>query len=132
MGNDVRIDKFLWAVRLFKTRSLAAEACKKGRVRISELEVKASRTLKIGDVIEVKKPPITYSYKLIALLQNRVSAKLVADYIENLTSEEEMMKLEKNRFGGFFYREKGAGRPTKKERRVIDNMNTDYNRTENE
>lgn len=119
---EVRIDKYIWAVRIFKTRSQAAEACKKGRVSINGVEAKASRTIKQGDEIKVKRPPITHTYRVLLPLQNRVSAKLVAEYMQDLTPEEELQKLEQNNLGGFFYREKGSGRPTKKDRRIIDNL----------
>ncbi len=123
--DEVRIDKFLWAVRIFKTRSKAADACKKGRISIDGIEVKPSRTVKPGDIIKVKRSPVVYTYKIIALLHNRVSAKLVAGYVENLTPQDELDKLEINKFGGFYYRDKGSGRPTKKERRIIDSINLD-------
>jgi ribosome-associated heat shock protein Hsp15 len=123
---EVRIDKYIWAVRIFKTRSQAADACKKGRVSINGSEVKPSRSVSQGDVITIKRPPVVYSYEVIELLNNRVSAKLVPDYIHNITPEEELIKLDLNKFGGFYYREKGTGRPTKKERRIMDSLSNDY------
>jgi ribosome-associated heat shock protein Hsp15 len=123
---EVRIDKYIWAVRIFKTRSQATDACKKGRVSVNGHESKPSRGIKPGDEICIKKPPIVHTYKVLMPLQNRVSAKLVAGYILDITPEEELLKLEQNNFGGFFYRDKGTGRPTKKERRIIDNMGNEF------
>ncbi len=122
--NELRADKFLWAVRIFKTRSIAAEACKKGRVQIGSMNIKASREIKAGDVIQVTKVPVNYSYNVISIPKNRVSAKLVSDYIINKTPEEELLKLSSS---DSFYikRDKGTGRPTKKERRIIDNLRND-------
>lgn len=85
---EVRVDKWLWAVRVFKTRSIATEACKKGRVMLGDTPVKPSRTLKPGDVVKVRKPPVTYSFRVLALTQNRLGAKLVPEYMENVTSAE--------------------------------------------
>ena len=122
--NELRADKFLWAVRIFKTRSIAAEACKKGRVQIGDINIKASREIKTGDDIQVTKVPVTYSYSVISIPKNRVSAKLVSDFIIDKTPEEELLKLSS---GDSFYikRDKGTGRPTKKERRIIDNLRND-------
>ncbi|MFA6400725.1 MAG: RNA-binding S4 domain-containing protein [Salinivirgaceae bacterium] len=117
---ELRIDKWLWAVRLYKTRSLATEACKKGRISINGSEVKASRNVKIGDMIEVKIPPILYRYQVKELLHNRVGAKLVSEYMTDLTSEQEVIKIDMMRLNLGGYRERGAGRPTKKERRLLD------------
>ena len=119
--NDPRIDKFLWSVRIFKTRTKSVEACKKGRVIVDGIEAKPSKTIKEGDIITVKKPPVNYIYKVLDFPKNRVSAKLVDDLIENLTPEEEMEKL-KMTDSFFIKRERGAGRPTKKERREIDKL----------
>jgi len=120
---NVRIDKFLWSVRVYKTRSQAADACKKGRVTINDVQIKPSRIISVGEVVFVKKTPIVYSYIILDLLGNRVSAKLVANYINDITPKEELDKLDLNKRGGFYYREKGTGRPTKKERRIIDSIN---------
>ena len=118
---DLRIDKYLWAVRVFKTRSQATDACRKGKVIIDEIRVKPSRVVKVGDVIRVKRNPVVYSYRVTKLLGKRLSAKLVVDYVENITPEEELKKLEvKETF--FIKRDRGAGRPTKKERRTIDKL----------
>jgi len=124
-SKGVRIDKFLWAVRLYKTRSLAADACKSGRILINDLPVKTSRLINTGDVFMLKKPPIIYIYKVKEVLSNRVGAKLVTNYLENLTSEEELLKLEINIRAGFIKRDRGTGRPTKKERRDIDKLKSD-------
>ncbi len=120
--NTTRIDKFLWAVRLFKTRSVATDACKNNRVLLNGNPIKPSREIKINDVFELKKNPITYKYRVKELLKNRVGAKLVAQYIEDLTSEEELYKLEINNKMPHFKRDRGTGRPTKKERRDIDKL----------
>lgn len=117
---EVRIDKWLWAVRVFKTRSLATDACKKGRVYINDEPVKPSRSIKVDDVVEVKKPPILYRYKVIELLEKRVGAKLVEKYMVDITPEQEVIKLDMMRMNLGGYRDKGTGRPTKKERRILD------------
>lgn len=121
--SDIRIDKFLWAVRLYKTRSLAAEACKKGRIVINNVQVKSSRIVLKNEIIIVKKLPVVYSYLVKEITGNRLSAKLVPNFIEDLTPEEEKFKLILTEQTGFGNREKGTGRPTKKERRVIDKFN---------
>jgi len=123
---SVRIDKFLWAVRIFKTRSLASNACRMGRIMVNELAVKPSRDIEGGEVITVKKPPVTFKYKVIALTENRVSARLVNGFLEDITPDSEKIKGEINRAGSAGFRKKGTGRPTKKERRVIDRMKDDY------
>lgn len=122
--NEVRIDKWLWAVRIFKTRTIATDAIKMGRVTIGGQKVKASRTVKVGEVIDVKKPPIVYSFKVLALAENRMGAKLVPGFMENVTRKEQLDLLEMNRISGFINRAKGLGRPTKKDRRDIDDFNT--------
>lgn len=121
IDKKVRVDKWLWAVRIYKTRNQAAEACKKGRILILDQSVKPSRVLKINDVVQVKKPPVVYSYRVLGLLGKRLSAKAVREYIENITHEAEMDKL-KVRETFFIIRERGTGRPTKKERRIIDKL----------
>ena len=113
----VRIDKWLWAVRVFKTRTIAAEACKKGRVYVDNNSVKPARMVKIGDVVQVKKPPVTYSFKVIDISQKRMGAKLVPNFMENVTPPEEYEILEMNKISGFVDRQRGTGRPTKKDRR---------------
>ena len=116
-----RVDKFLWTVRLFKTRTLAMEACKKGRVFISGMPVKPSRIVKVGEKIEISKSPVLFSYHIKDLPKSRISAKLVSGYIEDLTSPEELNKLH-NKDVFFVKRDRGTGRPTKKERRLIDKV----------
>lgn len=119
---NLRIDKWLWAVRIFKTRSQASEACKKGRVLINNVQVKPSRVLKVGEIVIFKNPPVTYSFLVKGLLGKRQSAKIAADYVENITPEEELIKLDIKNFTGFEIRDRGVGRPTKKERRLIDDL----------
>lgn len=121
-NKEVRIDKWLWAVRIFKTRTIAIDAIKMGRVTIGGQKVKPSRTVNVGDVIDVKKPPITYSFKVLALAENRMGAKLVPGFMENVTKREQLDLLEMNRISGFIDRAKGLGRPTKKDRRDIDDF----------
>lgn len=122
MGESVRIDKWLWAVRVFKTRSQATEACKKGRVEIGDLPVKPSREVHPGEVIQVRKPPLTRRLKVVALADKRMSAKLTADYVEDVTPPEEFEILEMQKQMNWNSRERGAGRPTKKERRKLDDF----------
>ncbi len=117
--SEVRIDKWIWAVRLFKTRTIASEACKKGRVMIGDTVVKPSRTVKVGDIVKVRKPPVTYSFRVIALTENRLGAKLVPDYAENITPKSELDLLDIVRISGFIDRRKGLGRPTKREGREL-------------
>jgi ribosome-associated heat shock protein Hsp15 len=120
MNNDIRIDKFLWAVRIYKTRTLAAEACSKGQITINGMPVKPSRTVKIGEILFVRKPPIVHSYKILGLLDNRLSAQKVKEYIEDITSNEEVLKLEIARMQRNAIRDRGTGRPTKRDRRDMD------------
>lgn len=117
---EARIDKWMWATRIFKTRTIAAEACKKGRVYIGGSQVKASRTIKSGDIIQVKKPPITYSFKVLQPIEKRVGAKLVSEYMENVTTPDQYELLEMSRISGFVDRARGTGRPTKKDRRNLE------------
>jgi ribosome-associated heat shock protein Hsp15 len=119
---NVRIDKFLWAVRLFKTRSIAAEACKKGRVQINGIAVKSSRTVKEGDTIDVKTPPVTRTYRVLAVAEKRMGAKLVPDFIKDITPEDQLEILEVTRLAHSQGRRKGLGRPTKKDRRDIERL----------
>ena len=118
--NEVRIDKWMWATRIFKTRTIAAEACKKGRVMIGGVTVKPSRMIKVGDIVQVRKPPITFSFKVLALTERRMGAKLVPEYMENVTTPDQYELLEMNRISGFVNRAKGLGRPTKKVRRDLE------------
>jgi ribosome-associated heat shock protein Hsp15 len=123
----VRIDKYLWAVRIFKTRSLAADACRMGRIMINDNPVKPSRSLARNEIITVRKPPVIYTFKVKELSENRISAKLVTNYIEDLTPENEKLKLEIHRSGSAGHRKRGSGRPTKKERRIIDMWQDGFN-----
>ena len=116
----VRIDKFLWSVRIFKTRSIAAEECEKHRVLVNSAEVKPSRHVKIGDKLTVKKLPIVHTYDVIQLIDKRQPASLVKDYILDTTSQEELDRVEIARMTSFVKRDRGTGRPTKKERREIE------------
>ncbi|MDE6276627.1 MAG: RNA-binding S4 domain-containing protein [Muribaculaceae bacterium] len=118
--SEVRIDKWLWAVRIFKTRTVATEACKKGRVAIGEAEaVKPSRMVKVGDVVRVRKSPVTYSFRVLALTENRLGARLVPEYLENITPQDQLDLLEVVKISGFVDRRKGLGRPTKREARDL-------------
>ena len=121
---EARIDKWLWAVRVFKTRTIAADACKKGRVMMGGVQVKPSRVVRPGDVVDVKKPPITYSFKVLQAIENRVGAKLVSEVMENVTSADQYELLEMNRISGFVDRARGTGRPTKKDRRAMEDFTT--------
>lgn len=123
--SEIRVDKWLWAVRVFKTRSQATDACKKGKVLLNGAEIKAARVIKVGDVVEVKKSPILYRFEVKALLKNRVGAKLVENYLNDITPEQEVIKLDMMRMNLGGYRDRGAGRPTKKERRLIDDWQRD-------
>lgn len=106
-------------MRIFKTRTVATEACKKGRVLMGGVAVKPSRTIKEGDIINVRKPPVTYSFRVKALAQNRLGARLVPDYMENITPKSELDLLDVVRISGFIDRRKGLGRPTKREGRDL-------------
>ncbi len=117
--SEVRIDKWMWAMRIFKTRTIATEACKKGRVSVGGAIAKPSRTIKVGDIIQVRKPPVTYSFKVLALTENRLGAKLVPEYMENVTPRSELDLLEVVKISGFVDRRKGLGRPTKREGRDL-------------
>ena len=119
---EARIDKWLWAARIFKTRTIAADACKNGRVTLKGERVKPSRNIKVGDVIDVRKPPLTYTFRVKRAIENRVGAKLVPEIMENITSPDQYELLEMTRISGFVNRAKGIGRPTKKDRRMIDDF----------
>ena len=121
---EARLDKWLWAARIFKTRTITADACKKGRVMISGVQQKPSKMIKEGEVIQVRKPPITYSFKVLKCIQNRVGAKLVPEILENVTTPDQYELLEMNRISGFVNRARGMGRPTKKDRRDLDDFIT--------
>ena len=109
----------MWATRIFKTRTVSAEACKKGRVSVGGAQAKPSRTVKVGDIIEVRKPPVTYSFRVLALTENRLGAKLVPGYLENITPQSQLDLLEVVKISGFIDRRKGLGRPTKREGREL-------------
>lgn len=120
MNTEARIDKWLWAARIFKTRSIAADACKNGRVTVNNVNVKPSHMVKVGETVCVRKPPITYSFKILKTIEQRVGAKLIPEIYENVTTPDQYELLEMNRISGFVDRARGTGRPTKKERRALD------------
>ena len=139
--NEARIDKWLWAARIFKTRTIAAEACKKGRISINGAQVKPSRMVKAGEIIQVRKPPVTYSFKVLQTIEKRVGAKLLPEVMENVTTPDQYELLEMNRISGFVDRARGTGRPTKKDRRSLekftepedtDEWDFDFDDSENE
>ena len=120
MSEVARIDKWLWASRIFKTRSIAADACKTGRVTIGGVNVKPSHTVKAGETVCVRKPPVTYSFRILKPIEQRVGAKLIPEIYENVTTAVQYELLEMNRISGFVNRARGTGRPTKKDRRAMD------------
>ena len=117
---EARIDKWLWSARIFKTRSIAADACKNGRVAVNGVNVKPSRMVKVGDTISVRKPPVTYSFRILKTIEQRVGAKLLPEIYENVTPPDQYELLEMTRISGFVDRARGTGRPTKKDRRAMD------------
>lgn len=119
--SEVRIDKWLWAMRVFKTRTIATEAIKKGRVTVGDNPnpVKPSRTIKVGDTVSVRKPPITYTFRVLALTENRLGAARVPEYMENITPQSQYDLLDVVRISGFIDRRKGLGRPTKRDGREL-------------
>ena len=123
-NQEARIDKWLWAARIYKTRTLAADACKNGRITINGAQTKPSRTVKAGDQVGVKKPPVTYTFLVKQPIEKRVGAKLLPDILENITTPEQYELLEMSRISGFVDRARGTGRPTKKDRRAIDDFQT--------
>lgn len=122
MNTQARIDKWLWAVRIYKTRSIAAEACKKGHIMVRDKAVKPSFIIREGDIVQVRKSPITYSFRVLKCAESRVGAKLVPELMENITPAEQYETLEMSRISGFIDRARGTGRPTKKERRSMDSF----------
>ena len=125
---EVRVDKYLWAMRIYKTRSIATDACKCGRVKMNGVEVKPSRTLHVGDVFTVRKGPITYTYRILQLWGNRLGAKMVPEYLQDITPKEQLELLELARYAAQSGRDRGTGRPTKKDRREIEEFfSDDYN-----
>lgn len=119
-NTEARIDKWLWAARIFKTRTIAAAACKKGQITLRGTQLKPSRIIKVGDVIEVRKPPITYSFKVLQAIERRVGARLIPEILEDVTPPQQYELLEMSKISGFVNRAKGTGRPTKKDRRSLD------------
>lgn len=122
---EERIDKWMWATRIFKTRTISTDACKKGRVMVGDVAVKPSRMIKVDDIIKVRKPPVTYSFRVKALTENRLGAKLVPEYLENITPKSELDLLEVVKISGFVDRRKGLGRPTKREGRELSRFKED-------
>lgn len=121
MAESVRVDKWLFAVRIYKTRSIATDECQKGRISVNGVVVKPSREVKPGDIVEVKKTPVTYKYKVVDLIEKRIGAKVAAQYVEDMTPPEALEILEVQRNMQWISRDKGTGRPTKKDRRDLDN-----------
>ena len=117
--SEARIDTWLWAARIFKTRTIAADACKNGRITVNGVNVKPSRMVKVGDEVGVRKPPVTYTFEVLAVLNNRVGAKLVPNYLRNITTRDQLELLEMVKIDGFINRQKGLGRPTKKDGREM-------------
>ena len=119
---EVRLDKYLWSIRAYKTRSEATTACNGGKVRLNGSDVKPSKAVKVGDTIVARKGAVTYTYKVLQLIDKRQGAKLVPDYAENLTPPEELAKLRAPVETFFLKRDRGAGRPTKKDRRQMEDL----------
>lgn len=128
MAQEVRIDKWLWAMRIYKTRTLATEACRKGRITVNNDSnpVKAARTVHPGDTVHVRKPPVTYSFLIKAVCENRLGAKLVPEYLDNITPQDQYDLLEVVKISGFIDRRKGLGRPTKREGRELQRFTDSY------
>ena len=122
---EVRVDKYLWAMRIFKPRSIATDACKCGRVKMNGVEVKPSRMFHVGDVFTVRKGPITYTYRILQLWGNRLGAKMVPEYLQDITPKEQLELLELARYAAQSGRDRGTGRPTKKDRRDIEQFFSD-------
>ena len=120
MADTERIDKFLWAIRVFKTRTEATDACKGGKVKIGGANVEPSRPVKAGETIEIRKGAVVYTYRIRQITTHRLGAKLVPDYAENLTPQAELDKLRAPVETFFVRRDRGAGRPTKKDRRAME------------
>ena len=120
--DELRIDKYLWSIRVYKTRTDATDACKGGKVRVNGLDIKPSKGVKIGDLITARKGAVVYTYKVLELIDKRQGAKLVPRYAENLTPQEELDKLRAPVETFFLKRDRGAGRPTKKDRRQMEDL----------
>ena len=121
--NEARLDKWLWAARIYKTRTLAADACKNGRIAINGTQAKPSRSVKVGDEVSVRKAPVTYTFRVLQTIEKRVGAKLIPEILENITPPKQYEVLEMSRISGFVDRARGTGRPTKKDRRALDGFN---------
>lgn len=121
-NEEARLDKWLWAARIYKTRTLAADACKNGRISINGAQAKPSRSVKAGDEIGVRKPPVTYLFRVLQPIEKRVGARLLPEILENITPPEQYELLEMSRISGFIDRARGTGRPTKKDRRALDDF----------
>ena len=119
---EVRIDKYLWSIRVYKTRTDATDACKGGKVRVNGSDIKPSKSVKVGDVIVARKGAVAYTYRVLQLIDKRQGAKLVPNYAENLTPPEELAKLRAPVETFFLKRDRGAGRPTKKDRRQMEDL----------
>lgn len=122
---EIRVDKYLWAMRIYKTRSIATDACKCGRVKMNDVEIKPSRAFHVGDVFTVRKGPITYTYRILQLASNRLGAKMVPEYLQDITPKEQLELLELARYAAQSGRDRGTGRPTKKDRRDIEQFFSD-------
>lgn len=122
---EIRVDKYLWAMRIYKTRSIATDACKCGRVKMNGVEIKPSRAFHVGDVFTVRKGPITYTYRILQLASNRLGAKIVPEYLQDITPKEQLELLELARYAAQSGRDRGTGRPTKKDRRDIEQFFSD-------
>lgn len=122
---EIRVDKYLWAMRIYKTRSIATDACKCGRVKMNGVEIKPSRAFHVGDVFTVRKGPITYTYRVLQLASNRLGAKMVPEYLQDITPKEQLELLELARYAAQSGRDRGTGRPTKKDRRDIEQFFSD-------
>lgn len=118
--DGARIDKWLWAARVFKTRTISTEACRKGRIQVNGIQVKASHVIRPGDKVSVRKPPVTYTLEVLRTIEKRVGAKMLQDVVRDLTPPSELEILEMSRVSGFIGRAKGTGRPTKKDRRDLE------------
>ncbi|MBR1515200.1 MAG: RNA-binding S4 domain-containing protein [Paludibacteraceae bacterium] len=129
---DVRVDKYLFAMRIYKTRSIAADACKAGRVTMNGVPLKPSRTFSIGNKFSVRKGPITYTYEILRLSENRLGAKLVPEYLRDITPPDQLELLELSRLSAQAYRDRGTGRPTKKDRRDIEQFIADFDEWDEE
>ncbi|MBR1467814.1 MAG: RNA-binding S4 domain-containing protein [Bacteroidaceae bacterium] len=125
MSDEARIDKWLWAVRVFKTRTFAASACKKGQVGVNGAQAKPSRVIREGDVVSVRKPPVEFCFRVKQPIENRIGARLVPEMMEDITDPKQYELLEMSRVSGFVNRAKGLGRPTKKDRRSLDEFKED-------